>query len=258
MGTSGLVPERWRTTVSDCMYSRTGINKSRRGKPGRCDHMIEPAETLRAEHETIQGLLSVLDVMAARLRSDAPVPREDFGDVMTVIVELADRCHHAKEEDVLFPALAGASPQMGSEIARRLTSDHQAFRKLVASMRDLIPRVALFKSVRAQLAKLLRRSDEVRSTRAYDAALHDHRGRTVHRDRREQLDGALRADRHAAGGRGGRHGKYVIFGYRPSGGPPLSAASGVPRPQGRRGARWGIATVKSSTARTSPNAFVSP
>ena len=117
--------------------------------------MIEPADTLRAEHETMQGLLSVLDGMAARLRSDVPVPREDLADVMTVIVEFADRCHHAKEEDVLFPALASASPQVGAEIARRLTSDHQAFRKIAASLRESVPRAGRSRVARDQLGKLL-------------------------------------------------------------------------------------------------------
>lgn len=115
--------------------------------------MDEPSATLRFEHDAIQVLLSVLDGMAHRLRVNEAVPREDLDDAMTVVVEFADRCHHAKEEQVVFPALRKASPEIGADIARRLTSDHQAFRKLVRAMRDLCPKARTRKSARVQLAK---------------------------------------------------------------------------------------------------------
>ena len=102
--------------------------------------MEDPSETLREEHAAVEHLLAAIDGLAEHVRKSGQVPAKDFERAMTVVTEFADRCHHAKEEKVLFPALSRASPKVGAEIARRLTSDHKAFRQLVASTRDLMPK----------------------------------------------------------------------------------------------------------------------
>lgn len=93
--------------------------------------------------------------MAERMRRTGDVPEQDLETAFTIVTEFADRCHHAKEESVLFPVLSAASPKEGAEIARRLTSDHIAFRNLVKSTRDLIPRAAAQTVSRNQLVKNL-------------------------------------------------------------------------------------------------------
>lgn len=113
-----------------------------------------PSEVLAAEHEAIETLLEALATMASRLRKGEVVPKDDLYDAMTVVVEFADGCHTAKEESVLFPALSDASPDVGAEIARRLTSDHRAFRHVVAAVWELIPR-STTKAVRRQIGKHL-------------------------------------------------------------------------------------------------------
>jgi len=118
--------------------------------------MIDPTATLRSEHVAIEGLLTVLEAMAKRLAANEPVPREDLLDAMTVIVEFTDRCHQIKEEDLVFPALSSASPMVGADMARRLTNEHRTLRRLVASMRELLPRASATKTARAQLGKDLR------------------------------------------------------------------------------------------------------
>lgn len=115
--------------------------------------MAAPSEELRHEHDAILDLLKAVDGLAETVAKDT-LPREDLQRALTVMVEFADRCHHGKEEEVLFPALREASPHRGAELARRLTSDHQAMRKLVASIQDLLPR-ADRPAARRQLAKNL-------------------------------------------------------------------------------------------------------
>jgi hemerythrin-like domain-containing protein len=115
--------------------------------------MPEPNDVLREEHEAIEHLVSVLEHMAGQMHRKR-VPEGDLEKAMAVAVEFADRCHHAKEEKVLFPALSKASPKTGAEIARRLTSDHVAFRKLVGDTRKLIPRMGEG-AARTQLSKNL-------------------------------------------------------------------------------------------------------
>jgi hemerythrin-like domain-containing protein len=83
--------------------------------------MEEPGEILRAEHEVILGLLTVLDPMAERLRGGAVIPERDLQDIVSIVADYADRRHDGKEEKVLFPRLASASPVERARLARRLT-----------------------------------------------------------------------------------------------------------------------------------------
>ena len=118
--------------------------------------MKEPNDTLRDEHEIIERLLFALDGLADHIRYDKDFPERDIEEALGIAVEFADWCHHAKEEFVLFPALRKASPRRGGEIARRLTSDHMAFRKLVKAMRNAVPLAAIEDGPpRAHLAKEL-------------------------------------------------------------------------------------------------------
>lgn len=72
---------------------------------------------LRAEHEGILRMLAVLTNMAARWeRGQAPDPGR-AGQAIEFLQVFADRCHHGKEEDVLFPALEAAGmPRDGGPI----------------------------------------------------------------------------------------------------------------------------------------------
>jgi hemerythrin-like domain-containing protein len=116
--------------------------------------MNEPNDVLREEHEAIELLISAVEGMAGTLQGKGPYPRRDLEAAMTVVTEFADRCHHAKEEKVLFPVLSEASPA-GAEVARRLSSDHRAFRKIVGTMKELIPKAESDPKARELLAKHL-------------------------------------------------------------------------------------------------------
>ena len=111
--------------------------------PARLDlAMSEPSEILREEHDVIQHLLHVLSALAGRLDRGDRVPREDLEAALEVITNFADKCHHAKEEKALFPALVRASPEEGATLIRRLEADHDAGRRLVRAMRESVPAAA--------------------------------------------------------------------------------------------------------------------
>jgi len=116
--------------------------------------MNEPNDVLREEHEAIELLISAVEGMAGTLQGKGPYPRRDLEAAMTVVTEFADRCHHAKEEKVLFPVLSEASPA-GAEVARRLSSDHRAFREIVGKVKELIPKAESDPKGRGLLAKHL-------------------------------------------------------------------------------------------------------
>lgn len=104
--------------------------------------MEPPSEVLREEHVVIEHVLGVMDGVAEHLDEKKPVPAKDLDAVFEVVVNFADRCHHAKEEQALFPLLERYSPVEGKLLAHRLHGDHEAFRHLVRQMKEEIPKVA--------------------------------------------------------------------------------------------------------------------
>lgn len=93
--------------------------------------MTDPLETLRQEHRIIERVLAALETAATRV-----VPPDFYGDALDFITQFADGSHHAKEEQLLFPALAGRGfpPELGP-VAVMLT-EHDVGRKHVDAMQD--------------------------------------------------------------------------------------------------------------------------
>jgi hemerythrin-like domain-containing protein len=60
---------------------------------------------LRHEHEVILRALDLLERLADRLAAGQPVGDATLGDLVELLGAFADRCHHGKEEDELFPAM---------------------------------------------------------------------------------------------------------------------------------------------------------
>jgi hemerythrin-like domain-containing protein len=60
---------------------------------------------LRHEHEVILRALDVLERLGDRLAAGEPVRDGTLGELVQLFQTFADRCHHGKEEDQLFPAM---------------------------------------------------------------------------------------------------------------------------------------------------------
>jgi len=72
---------------------------------------------LRAEHEGILRMLDILRAMAARIAAGETVPPAQLESILDFLKVFADKCHHGKEEDILFPALEAAGlPREGGPI----------------------------------------------------------------------------------------------------------------------------------------------
>lgn len=102
--------------------------------------MTSATETLRREHDRI---LDVLDAFQRTLeRSDVETVNaglvEGFLEFFRLFV---GRCHHGKEEDLLFPALEGhgLSPQQGALSV--MLEEHRRGKALVARMARALPAV---------------------------------------------------------------------------------------------------------------------
>jgi len=96
---------------------------------------VRATDELRAEHEGIKLMLRIIEATCRRLDAGEPVDRDDLPRIVEFLSVFADRCHHGKEEDLLFPALEAAGvPREGGPIGVML-SEHAGGRELIKAMR---------------------------------------------------------------------------------------------------------------------------
>jgi len=96
--------------------------------------MNAATKVLREEHEAILKMLDVLQATAERMETGAAISLDLLHDLHEFFTVFADRCHHGKEEDLLFPLLEQKGlPRIGGPVGCML-SEHDEGRHLVQSM----------------------------------------------------------------------------------------------------------------------------
>ena len=95
-------------------------------------------EILEDEHKVILRMVKVLTALHGRLESGDDVDAATLTDILDFFRAFADKGHHAKEEDILFPTLEknGVRPQ-GCPIGT-LKNEHKQGRALMAALNDAI------------------------------------------------------------------------------------------------------------------------
>jgi hemerythrin-like domain-containing protein len=95
---------------------------------------LDPTDELRNDHRIIERVLQVLRVLIERARDGQGFESESFGRAVEFFRLFADACHHAKEEDLLFPVLeARGIPRQGGPIGVML-EEHRQARRLTEAM----------------------------------------------------------------------------------------------------------------------------
>jgi len=77
--------------------------------------MSKAIQILMNEHRVIETVMGALETLVTRLEEGQDVPRRHVGDFVDFFKNFADKCHHGKEEDLLFTTLEnyGFSPDAG-------------------------------------------------------------------------------------------------------------------------------------------------
>lgn len=97
---------------------------------------MKSTDILVEEHNVILKALAVLGVLADRGARGEPVAREQVERLVTFFREFADRFHHAKEENELFPYMVSCGmPRNAGPIAVML-HEHDQGRALVGRMAE--------------------------------------------------------------------------------------------------------------------------
>ena len=95
-------------------------------------------EVLKNEHRVIEKALKILEKAINKLKKNDEVSLKIFDDLIDFIKFFADKCHHGKEENVLFPTLeAKGIPREGGPIGVML-AEHEEGREYVKALSEFI------------------------------------------------------------------------------------------------------------------------
>ncbi len=101
-----------------------------------------PIDVLRSEHQVILRVMNVLKDLVDRSERGEAFEREAFSTCVEFFRLFADACHHAKEEDLLFPVLeARGIPGEGGPIGVMLY-EHRLARRFTQDMADALDALA--------------------------------------------------------------------------------------------------------------------
>ncbi|MCP5115953.1 MAG: cation-binding protein [bacterium] len=91
---------------------------------------------LRDEHKVIRTVLDCFEIALRNSKASGRVSREVYDPFIEFFHGFADRCHHCKEEDRLFPCMqAHGLPREGGPIAAML-AEHRAGREAVRAIAE--------------------------------------------------------------------------------------------------------------------------
>lgn len=99
---------------------------------------MSATENLKEEHQVILRMIKVLNVASNRLERGQEVSHDVFKKAVDFIRTFADRCHHGKEQDTLFPLMVERGiPSRGGPIAVML-KEHEEGRRYVKGLAEAL------------------------------------------------------------------------------------------------------------------------
>ena len=127
---------------------------------------MRPTEILMQEHRVIEQVLDCLETMAQRAEAGERVDLESAKQAIDFFRNFADRCHHGKEEDCLFPLLEqkGFSREQGPTGV--MLHEHEEGRRHVRGMDQAASAIAAGNSAAT--------ADFVFHARAFTQLLREH------------------------------------------------------------------------------------
>ena len=98
-------------------------------------------DQLRDEHRIIERVVAALSTFASRALEDGEVDLDLAERILDFLRGFADHVHHAKEEDLLFPALMRSGlPRDAGPLAVML-GEHVEARRLTASLTEAVDEI---------------------------------------------------------------------------------------------------------------------
>ena len=95
---------------------------------------MKATDTLRQEHQAVKLMIQIMEAMSFRIRAGRSVQRQDLDNMIDFLKVFVDRCHHAKEEEILFPALEDARVSKDGGPIGEMLAEHVLGREYIRSI----------------------------------------------------------------------------------------------------------------------------
>ena len=103
---------------------------------------MEALRIITEEHQNLWRIATTIDQVADEMEAGGPADAAFFNSVFDYIDQFMDGCHHAKEDDYLFPALRARSAEAAA-VLDRLQAEHRNGPEVLRSLRgQLVATVA--------------------------------------------------------------------------------------------------------------------
>lgn len=107
--------------------------------------MTKASEELIHEHNAVLVALDVLDKISQQIQQGDNVDIQDIKDLLEFLKIFVDKCHHGKEEGILFPALEELGMQHHYGPIGVMLTEHQQGREYIKQMQESINENAIQK-----------------------------------------------------------------------------------------------------------------
>lgn len=99
---------------------------------------MKATQQLKDEHQGVNLGLDILEEIARRLERKEKVNPDHLSQLLEFLQVFVDKCHHTKEEELLFPAMERAGiPKEGGPIGMMLL-DHDEGRGYIKGLKEAI------------------------------------------------------------------------------------------------------------------------
>lgn len=95
---------------------------------------MQPTDVLAAEHRLIEQVLNCLEKVVEKAVEDKKLEKRTAGAVIDFCRSFVDGCHHAKEEDHLFPAMEARGFAGGCSPVVVMRREHELGRVYIQGM----------------------------------------------------------------------------------------------------------------------------
>jgi hemerythrin-like domain-containing protein len=126
---------------------------------------MKATQQLRYEHDGVKVMLNILGQVCIKLEATGNLNEDHFDGILEFLKVFVDRCHHGKEEKLLFPALIGSGVPEHGPIAIML-HEHEVGRDFINIMST-----AFAGYIAGDISSV---ADIVQNTRGYIALLRNH------------------------------------------------------------------------------------
>ena len=99
---------------------------------------MKATDVLKGEHRLIEQVLDCIERIADRARTDEGFDRDNAAAALEFLHTFADRCHHGKEEDRLFPAMVEKGIPLNVGPVAVMLSEHDVGRETIRSMQGAV------------------------------------------------------------------------------------------------------------------------